>query len=588
MFTTISKSTECYSLCRQSTGGRFQYHTFLIETENFGIERFVPERRLIPPEVTAMRTSVLERLRSDSFDVLIIGGGATGCGIAVDAATRGLKTALIERYDFAEGTSSRSTKLVHGGVRYLEAAVKKLDRAQYNLVREALAERCTLLRNAPHLSNRLALVTPIYSWFEVPYVFAGLKMYDLLSGARNIGRSVLIGRAEAVRRFPHLKREGLKAAVIYYDGQFDDARMAVSLVLTARQHGAAALNHLEAIALAKADGRICGARVRDRLSGEELDVRARVVINAAGPFVDRVRHMDDAVAPPLVQASSGIHIVLPGRFVPADAGLLIPKTEDDRVLFVLPWQGHAIVGTTDAPAEIEDHPRAEEREVEYLLHHVNLYFDLQVKRSDVTAVWCGLRPLIRPSEKMDTAQAVREHKLEVSPAGLLTVAGGKWTSYRRMAEEAVDLAIETFALKPARGCVTEELRVAGGERFDPNAEAALRRDYDLPADIAHRLHLAYGDHARAVADLSSSGFGARLHPDHPYIEAEVVHAVRDELAEHAADVVIRRLSLALVDTAAAKAVLPRIVELMAGERGWDSKRQEQELHDAMQRLNNAI
>lgn len=535
-----------------------------------------------------MRKPILERLRSDQFDLLVIGGGATGCGIAVDAASRGLKTALVERYDFAEGTSSRSTKLVHGGVRYLEAAIKNLDRAQYNLVREALHERGVFLRNAPHLSNRLAMVTPLYAWTEVPYVFAGLKIYDLLSGAMNIGRSVLIGRSEALRRFPHLKRDGLKAAVIYYDGQFDDSRMAISLALTAQAQGAAVINHVEVTALTKAEGRICGARARDRLSGEDLDIRARAVINAAGPFVDQLRQMDNAAAAPIVKASSGIHIVLPGRFVPEHTGLLIPKTEDGRVLFVLPWHGHALIGTTEVPAEIVDHPRAEEAQIDYLLHYINRYFDLQVTRGDITAVWSGLRPLIQPEATANTAEVVREHTLEVSPSGLLSVAGGKWTAYRRTAEEAVDLAASTFALQPPRGCVTNDLRLVGGERFDPAAKATLQRDYALPTDVAHRLHLAYGDRAPMVAALARAGFSARLHPDHPYIEAEVVHAVRGEFAAHAADVVVRRLPLALLNNAAAKAAVPRIVELMAHEHGWDQTRCDGEVSQAMQRLSDAI
>jgi glycerol-3-phosphate dehydrogenase len=535
-----------------------------------------------------MREESLQTLSSTQFDLLVIGGGGTGGGVAVDAAARGLKVALVERYDFAEGTSSRSTKLVHGGVRYLEAAIKRLDRAQYNLVREALHERGVFLRNAPHLSNRLPLVTPLYSWVEVPYVFAGLKIYDLLSGSMNIGHSTLVGRKEALRRFPLLKREGLKAAVIYYDGQFDDSRMAVTLALSAQTYGAVVANHVEVIDLEKQAGKLCGARVRDRLGGGEFSIRARGVVNAAGPFVDRLRRMDEPSAVPVLKAASGIHIVLSARFLPQETGLLIPKTDDGRVLFILPWHGRAVIGTTDTPAEIVDHPAVKEEEVEYLLRYVNKYFDAGVKRSDVTAAWCGLRPLIRDEGGANTAQLVREHKLEVSSAGLLSVAGGKWTSYRRMAEEAVDLAVGTFGLRPARPCITNDLRLIGGESFNSAAEYELVRDYGLVADIAHRLHLAYGDRARSVAELAGSGLKARLHPDHPYIEAEVVQAARYEFAEHAADTVTRRLPLALLDTAAAKATLPRIVELMADEHGWDRMRCESEMADALQRLNGAI
>jgi len=338
----------------------------------------------------------LESLKQEApFDLLVIGAGATGCGIAADAASRGLKVALIERHDIAEGTSSRSTKLVHGGVRYLEMAVKKLNRAQYHLVKEGLFERGVLLKNAPHLANPLALVTPLYSWLEIPYIYAGLLLYDVLAGSKGLGHSYVIGRAEALRRFPMLKREGLKAGVVYYDAQFNDARMAVTLALTAQKHGAVVASHVEAIALEKSGGRLRGAAVRDALTGEVFSIQAAGVINAAGPFVDSLRQLDEASAAPILKSSSGVHIILPERFVPPATGLMIPKTDDGRVLFILPWQGHALIGTTDNPAEIVDHPRAKEEEVEYLLRYINRYFDIDVKRSDVTAVWSGLRPLVK-------------------------------------------------------------------------------------------------------------------------------------------------------------------------------------------------
>jgi glycerol-3-phosphate dehydrogenase len=530
------------------------------------------------------RFAILECLKTqDMFDLLIVGGGATGCGIAVDAASRGLKVALVEKNDFAEGTSSKSTKLVHGGVRYLEMAVKKLDRAQYHLVKEALFERGVFLRNAPHLANRLPLVTPLYTWWEAPYVFAGLVLYDLLAGKLGLGKSSLVGGKEAKRRFPMLRGENLKAGVIYYDGQFHDARMAVTLVLTASQHGAVIANHVEAVSFEKKDGRLCGARVRDAIGGEEFDIRARCIVNAAGPFVDRLRLMDDPAVKPVLEAASGIHIVLSGRFVPPDTGLLIPKTEDGRVLFVLPWQGHALIGTTDTPAEIVEHPRAREDEINYVLRHVNRYFDLSVQRGDVLAAWSGLRPLVKFDETANTAQQVREHLLMVSPSGLVTMAGGKWTSYRKMAEEAVDRAVASAGL-PAAPCKTLDLRLFGAEHYSSEISLVLTKDYGIEADIAEHLQHAFGDQAACVARLAKDGLGARLHPGHPYIEAEVVYAVRHELAERASDVLARRIPLAILDNAAAQAALPRVVELMAGERGWDGERCRQETELAMERL----
>ncbi|MDR2786745.1 MAG: FAD-dependent oxidoreductase [Candidatus Accumulibacter sp.] len=531
------------------------------------------------------RQAILDSLKTEEpFDLLIIGGGATGCGIAVDAASRGLRVALAEKNDFAEGTSSKSTKLVHGGVRYLEMAVKKLDRAQYHLVREALFERGVFLKNAPHLAHRVPLVTPLYHWWEVPYVFAGLVLYDVLAGRLGLGKSRLVGGKEAKKRFPMLRGENLKAGVIYYDGQFHDARMAVTLVLTARKYGAAIANHVEVVSLDQRDGKLCGARVRDSIGGEEFAIRARCIVNAAGPFADRIRQMDDPAAQPVLEAASGIHIILSGRFVPPDTGLLIPKTEDGRVLFVLPWQGHALIGTTDTPVGIVEHPRAQENEIEYVLRHINRYFDLSVGRGDVLAAWSGLRPLVKFDASANTAQQVREHLLMHSPSGLITMAGGKWTSYRKMAEEAVDQAIASAGLRASGPCRTLDLKLIGAEHFSPDIFRVLTRDYGIDEEVARHLQNAFGDQAPSVARLAESGFSARLHPDHPYIEAEVIYAARHEFAQRASDALTRRTSLAIVDNAAARAALPRVVELMAGELGWDGERRQQETALAVERL----
>ncbi len=309
------------------------------------------------------RADLLDRLASETFDLLVIGGGASGAGVALEAASRGLKTALVERYDFAEGTSSRSTKLIHGGVRYLELAIKTLDRVQLNLVRDALHERAVLLRIAPHLSRPLWLLTPLYRLWEVPYYYAGLKIYDLLAGSARLAPAQFIGARGTLERFPHLNPRGLKGAVAYQDGQFDDARFNVELALTALQQGGVVLNQAEVTGLLKENHRLRGAVVHDRLSGKTLEVFARVVVNATGPFADGIRQMDDPHAPPLLRASSGIHIMLDSDYTPPETGLLIPKTEDGRVVFVLPWLGGTLVGTTDDPAPIVDHPRVREEEI---------------------------------------------------------------------------------------------------------------------------------------------------------------------------------------------------------------------------------
>lgn len=509
------------------------------------------------------RRARLARLGSERFDVLVVGGGATGAGAALDAATRGLKVALVERADFAQGTSSRSTKLVHGGVRYLEQAVKHADRSQFRLVREALHERARLLRNAPHLARPLPLLTPVYGALELPYYFTGLKLYDMLAGRANLRPSHLVGRAEALARFPMLKHEGLKGAVEYYDGQFDDARMNVTLVRTAEAHGAAVTNHAEVVQLVKRDGRVTGAVLLDRVApgAQPFEVSARVVVNATGPFADALRTMDDAGAEPMLKASSGVHIVLPARFSPVDTGLLIPHTEDGRVLFLLPWQGRTLVGTTDSPAAVEPEPLPEPEAIEYILRHVRRYFDLPVERTDVLAAWSGLRPLVELGhEGASTARLSRDHAIVTSASGLVTIAGGKWTTYRRMAEDVVDVAIETGRLEPRSATLTRDLLLLGAEGFDQGGYAELMREYALPEDVARHLNSAYGSLAPAVVGRGSSR--ERLAAGYPYVEAEVEYACEHEYACYPDDVLARRMRLAFLDEGAAAAVRARVAELM--------------------------
>lgn len=535
------------------------------------------------------RASQLEQLRQDQlFDLLVVGGGATGCGIALDAASRGLRVALVEQNDFAEGTSSRSTKLVHGGVRYLELAVKNLDRVQYNLVRDGLRERGLLLHNAPHLAHRLPLVTPLYSWWQIPYIFAGLKLYDLLAGKAGIGHSRLLGRKQALARFPMLKAKGLKAGVLYYDGQFNDARTALALAMTAAEQGATVVSHLEVRGLRKENGQVCGAELVDRLSGDSFSIRARGVISATGPFADQLRKLDDPAAPPLLKVSSGIHIVLDQRFAPPDTGLMIPSTEDGRVLFVLPWEGHALVGTTDEAAEVSEHPRPQAEEIAYLLRHLGKYFDLQVGEADVKTVWSGLRPLVFAADAGNTARLARDHFLQTSPSGLLTITGGKWTTYREMAEDAVDLAIRQFALAPQHGCQTATIPLVGAAGFDPAGDRSLAERFTLPAATARHLHRAYGDRAAAVAELAGAGGNRLLVAGHPYLEAEVTYAARHEAAGRAIDVLARRLPLALLDRQAALDALPRVIDLLAPELGWDAQRCREEEKLARLRLTEAL
>lgn len=520
------------------------------------------------------RGDALNRLQHETFDVLVVGGGATGAGVALDAVSRGLRTALVERDDFSAGTSSRSTKLVHGGVRYLEQAVKKLDAGQLNLVRDALRERATLIRIAPHLAHPLPILTPLYNPLQIPYMLTGLKLYDALAGRANLKGSRFVGRAEAVRRFPMLKKDGLRGGVLYVDGQFDDARMNVALALTAAREGAAVANHAEVTGLCKTDARLSGATVQDTLTGSSWDVRAAVVVNATGPFTDGVRKLDDPNAKAMLTASSGIHIVLDGRFSPPDTGLLIPKTDDGRVLFLLPWLGYTLFGTTDNPAEIEPNPTAGDADVDYLLGYLRRYFDVPATKADVLATWSGLRPLVSDPKAADTAKVSRDHVVNTSASGLVTVAGGKWTTYRKMALDTVDEALRVGELKAGPGR-TATLKLIGADAYVPDGAARLGREYGLEPDVADYLHHAYGDQAAKVAELSGE-YPGRLVRGHPQLEAEVVYSALYEAACTATDFLARRTRLAFLDQRAALEALPKVVRLLGETLSWDEGRREQE------------
>ncbi|MDX1386003.1 MAG: FAD-dependent oxidoreductase [bacterium] len=523
-----------------------------------------------------LRDEQIKQLKETHFDLVVVGGGATGSGIALDAATRGLKVALVERDDFAAGTSSRSTKLIHGGVRYLEQAVKKFDKEQYQLVKEALHERATLIKLAPHLSHPIALVTPIYSWFAVPYFRIGLKIYDWLAGKKNLNPSKYLSAKAAKKNFPLLKAKGLRGGVLYYDGQFDDARMNVSIALTALEKGAVLANHTEVIQLLKKDNRLHGVRVKDLNTQEEFDIRGKVVVNATGPFTDTLRKMEDPEGKPILRASSGVHIVLDKRFSPPATGLLIPKTEDNRVLFLLPWLGHTLVGTTDNPAKVEKNPRPSEEDIQYILRHLKKYFDVPVSRADIQAAWSGLRPLVSDPKASDTARLSRDHVIHVGPSGLLTITGGKWTTYRKMALDAVDHAIELGELKPTQKSQTEKTVLRGGEGYSGQLSQALIQDFSLDRDVAIHLARAYGSHAPEVARLAREGYGKRLVAGHPYLEAEVLYAVEHELALTAVDILARRTRLTFLDAPAAKKALPKVLDLMAHLLGWDTARRQVE------------
>ncbi|ERN10473.1 glycerol-3-phosphate dehydrogenase SDP6, mitochondrial [Amborella trichopoda] len=535
------------------------------------------------------------------LDVLVVGGGATGCGVALDAATRGLRVGLVEREDFASGTSSRSTKLVHGGVRYLEKAVFSLDYKQLKLVFHALEERKQVIENAPHLCQALPLMTPCFDWFEAVYYWMGLKLYDLVAGPRMLHLSRYYSAQESIELFPTLAREGrgrsLKGTVVYYDGQMNDSRLNVGLACTAALAGAAMLNYAEVISFHKdeATGRVIGARIRNNLSGKEFDTYAKVIVNAAGPFCDSVRKLADKDAPLMICPSSGVHIILPDYYSPEGMGLIVPKTKDGRIAFMLPWLGKTIAGTTDSSTTITMLPEPHEDEIQFILDAICDYLNVKVRRTDVLSAWSGIRPLaIDPSAK-NTESISRDHVVSEEYPGLITITGGKWTTYRSMAEDAVDAAIKSGKLNPSGDCITSRLHIIGGDGWDPASFTVLAQKFIrmkktyggkivpgvMDSAVAKHLAHAYGSMADRVATIAQyENLGKRLAHGYPYLEAEVAYCARNEYCESAVDFIARRSRLAFLDTDAANRALPRVIEILAAEHKWDRARKKQEIQKA--------
>jgi glycerol-3-phosphate dehydrogenase len=486
--------------------------------------------------------------RTEPWDIAIVGGGATGMGVAVDAAARGLDVVLIEAYDFGKGTSSRSTKLVHGGVRYLE-------QGNVPLVMSALKERGLMRQNAPHLVHDLAFVVPNYSWWEAPFYGIGLKLYDLLAGKYGFGASKLLSKEETLERLPALEPEELRGGVVYYDGQFDDARLLIHLAMTAADHGAALINYCPATGLLRdADGYVNGVTARDKETGEELTIPARIVVNATGVFTDTIRHMAEPEAEPLMVTSQGIHLVFDRAFLKGDTALMVPKTSDGRVLFVIPWHDHAVAGTTDTPLDAPClEPRPLEEEIEFVLDTASRFFARPPSRKDILAVFVGLRPLVKGEGK--TSALSRDHVIHVDTSGLLTITGGKWTTYRHMAEDCVDHAITLGKLRD-EPCPTRNLRIHGYLR-----DAAKLGSLEV-----------YGSDADAIQTLAHDpALAVQLHPALPYIAAEVVWAARAEMARTVEDVLARHTRALFLNAAAAIAMAEPVAKLLAAELGRDEE-----------------
>ena len=487
------------------------------------------------------RTKNLKKLKNHKkkWDIIIIGGGASGLGAAIDAASRGYKTLLLEKYDFAKGTSSRSTKLVHGGVRYLQ-------NGDISLVIEALKERGIMRNNAPHLVRDLSFVIPSYDWWNSPFYGLGLKIYDLMAGKLGLGPSTILDHKETIALIPNVKQEDLRGGVIYHDGQFDDARMAVSMAQTAENHGATLLNYVGVTGLEKQNDLITGLTATDTLTNTDYQLKARVVINATGVFSDQILQLDQPESPAMIRPSQGVHLVLEKKFLKGPHAIMIPQTSDGRVLFAVPWHQHVVVGTTDTPIDTATaEPIPLEEEIDFILANAAAYMTQKPKRSDVKSVFAGLRPLAAQGDKNETKEVSRHHKVMVSTAGLVSVIGGKWTTYRKMAEDTIDTAIPVGGL-PERKCNTERMPIHG---------------YDFNSDWDNPLHV-YGSDIEKIIALNPNG-NTSLATTFHITENQIQWAVEQEMAVTLEDVLARRVRGLFLDAKESLRIAPTVARLMA-------------------------
>lgn len=504
------------------------------------------------------RKKALKTLEEQAtWDVLIIGGGATGLGVAVDAASRGYKTLLLEQSDFAKGTSSRSTKLVHGGVRYLA-------QGNIKLVYDALRERGILMKNAPHIVKKQAFIIPCYTlWDKIKYL-TGLKLYDWLSGRFSFGRSKYISKNKMAGIMPGIRHEKLLGGIEYYDGQFDDARLAVNLAETSVANGGVVINYCKVNRVLKENGKVCGVVATDVETGRTYQLQSKTVINATGVFVDDILCLDTPGKKPIVRPSQGVHLVFDKSFLNCEAALMIPETADGRVLFAVPWHDHVLVGTTDTPLDKHTlEPKALETEISFILKTVQQYFSKPVTRKDVLSVFAGLRPLAAPQKETDSTKEIsRDHKLMVSTSGLITITGGKWTTYRQMAEVTVNKAIEIGHLKKI-ACKTAELPIHG-------STTAIEKDYN---------NAVYGSDYNRIQALENEddSLNNKIVEGFPYTWAHVIWAVRHEMARTVEDLLARRLRLLFLDAAAALKAAPVVADLMAGELEKDTAWKKEQL-----------
>lgn len=581
----------------------------MINEEHYDIEKFqLPTRQKLKARL---------QNQHESYDLLIVGGGSTGAGISVEASLKGLKVALVERDDFSSGTSSKSTKLIHGGVRYLQSAIEEFDFSQLSLVIEALRERKTLCSNAPHIVEPIPIIIPVYKWWLLPYYWFGMKLYDVLSGSRLLHSSHYISKDSIINQFPMINKENLCGGIVFFDGQQDDSRMNVELILTGIKLGSVSMNYVNVKELIFKDPTsnnkiVIGAILQDKLTGEEWPCYAKCVVNATGPYVDQLRGetLNDNQKSTICMTSSGVHIVISKELGPKNHGVLIPSTKDGRLMFILPWKGQTIIGTTDNYCELDQHPKPTLKEVNFIINEFNGLIDdrMKIELNDIKSAWSGLRPLVRTknlstsskesdNKSLDQTKSISRHHAIVNDAkngGFITISGGKWTIYRSMAEDVVKEAVFNCLNSDQSSVINKftqnsdfsssKYPLIGATDWSKTSGLILAKKYSIPYDIAEHLSNTYGSRSEFIITKYKQHLN-RIHPNYLYLEAEIMYSCEQEYACHLVDIISRRSRVAFIDCQLTSEIMDKVASIMAKCLNWNNKTIKNEINEALAFLN---
>lgn len=525
------------------------------------------------------------QLTNEKVDIVIIGGGCVGSGIALDATLRGYSVILLEKNDFASGASSKSSKLVHGGIRYLEKAIKQMDKAQYDLVKEGIKERSIFLKNASNIAKKLKINIPIYSYLKLIYTYFGLLIYKLMAKNRSLGKNSFVNKVVSILISLNIKQENLKGFLSFYDGSFLDFRMIISLLQTAVSKGAIVKNYCEVNEfLYDVNNKISGVKYFDKIKNKNYEINAKVVINASGANVDNLRLKDDESTNEILALSSGIHIVVSKEFLSSNEGILLPNTSDGRIIFILSYMNYCLIGTSDNKTTYEENPKAQEQEIEYLLKEVNNYFEKHLTKEDILSSWSGIRPLVK-SDKSSTEQMVREHIILKSKNDLISIAGGKWTTYRKMAEDLMSFLIKNKLLEKQKKCETKRTKLLGND--DIKELEKLLSFYPISKKTKNSLKTLYGSSCMKVLNLANETDNFELiNPNLPYLKAEIEYCIKEEFVEKPIDFLARRVGLCFLDKELVLSCVDVVCEEMGKILFWDEKRVEKENLECKENINN--